>query len=540
MAAGASPWLALIWAGTGAAALRGNVPFSVTPAGWAMAFALGLVIAAPFAWVSRDRARLALWSASIALLMLACLSLTPAGWSIHEADTVLSPGWPVALVVLLFAAALWWEARRSPRIVTRSGIATGLISLVVLSAGAVWGARPPPLPVATGNSGPNIYQFVFDGMRSDMFDPAREAAAFPGFSHYPDNRANYVATDASLPSMFTGRFFEGGSFRAFQAQARAGGYRTALANAGYRASLYTPDRNRFWWLDTVHNPVTAQDMRRAVNDPSGWKMLLQTGLVEAAPPGLKRPFLEMTRLWWRWGVYNSYKQETGLLDRFLIDEAKRPPRGQYVYFHIMIPHPPYSLDADCRPAKTDYTTLAGCTRTMMRRIAQTLAKQGKLESSLVIFQGDHGFHADESNLPPTREAMPVTVRRKLLSINDSYKPDALIQRTRAMLVLHRPGAGGPLTVEPERSQLIDIAPTVAEAAGLNARGMVGRSLLRDNPQPRDWHFFAGVTSKTGLFRTRLGRDTDRGRIAHAVISGSGRWTLRPDIVVRGDGKLSGR
>ena len=176
----------------------------------------------------------------------------------------------------------------------------------------------------------------------------------------------------------------------------------------------------------------------------------------------------------------------------------------------------------------------------MQRIVATLDRMDRLEGSLVIFQGDHGFHAKESDLTDIREPMPRAVRARLSELRDSYDPDAMLQRSHALLLVHQPGASGPLRVDMRRSQLVDIAPTVAKVAGLKPWRGVGISLFRPDDPERPWHFFAGITRKHGLFRKRLGRDTDQGRIAHISVDGRGGWIVHPDIVAAGPGRIPGR
>lgn len=542
-AAAASPWLVLTAAGPALALWRQSIPFAVADKaglplfGVAIGGALVLMlVAARFTRTTRVLATVGLWLALVAVSF-------PSGWTIFEADVVLNASVVVVAVAIGLLAACWMIGRRFAKATFVAASAVSVVSLAALLSALTMLPHPSAASTsaAKGSNRPNIYQFVFDGFATEAFPAQQQADAFPGFTFYPKHRVNYVATDASLPSLFTGRVFEGGSFRAFQAEARGGGYRTELAEAGYQVSLYTPDRNRFWWLDAADIPTTAQDLSRATHDPAGWRSLLQTGLIEASPPGVRRLMLLGTRRLWRWSDYNSYKQSLPLFERFLADEASRPARGQYVYFHLMVPHPPYRYGPHCERAKIGYLAQSGCAVTMMRRAVEALRKQGKLQNALVILQGDHGFHAEESDLPPRRENMPAEVRQKLLDINDSFSPDAIVRRTRALLLIHRPGAPlVALKTSGLKTQMIDIAPTVGEVAAVKSAGWIGRSVFTSDAEARDWHFFGGVTSKTGLFRERLGRDTDKGRIAHIVVDRNARWRVAPDVIANGSGTIAGR
>jgi hypothetical protein len=354
-----------------------------------------------------------------------------------------------------------------------------------------------------------------------------------GFTYFPNNRANYLATDGSLPSMFTSSFFSGGAFRDFQARARDGGIRRALQRHGYMVSTYTPDQNRFWWFASRDAAITAQDVTRAEADPDGAKLLMQTSLIRASPAGMRLAMLWLTRLAMPWTVYNRYKQDPRLLDRFLADEAQRPDHGQYVYFHIMLPHPPYRHGADCSDVGKDrgsYTSQAACAALMMRRVMARLNALGRLKRSMVIFHGDHGFHAKESNLPAEHAQMPAAIRRKLDSMRDSFDADDMLQRSRALLLV-KPASSdaAPLVTSAAATQLIDIAPTIAETGGFHFVGLGRPIFALDANAPRAWHFFAGLTRKHGLFRKRLGRDTEAGALAHISLDPAGNWHIHPDI-----------
>lgn len=539
VAAALPVWLLLIGA-PAFGLLRDGALFGPPQTAIAILAGIGLLTGLAIGAVANPRWRIRL--AAIGLFMGAAMLLAPTRWTLFAGDVALDPSGGGLLVTGLLVLGVALADRHLPSLVLGGGAVAALACLGAAAMAFVIARPVPSAPFQTSfAAGPNIYQFVFDGMSARVFDPASASEGWNGFTAYPENRTNFAATDGSLPSMFTGSHFTGGWFRAFQDAARTGGYRAALRDAGYQVSLYVPDRNRFWWFDKASHVVTAQDMARAAHDPLGVRTLFQIGVAHATPPSLKKQAVLATRRAWKWSNYNRYKQDTGLIDRFISDEAKRPARGQYVYLHIMLPHPPYKLDANCRPAKTGYVAQSECMVRLAERLTGRLRALGRLDGSLVIVQGDHGFHASESDLPDVREPIPGPVRKRLDALGDSYDADDLMQRSHGLLLIHRPGApDAPLAVSGEESQLVDIAPTVAETASLGPWRGVGRSLLRDNAAPRDWHYFAGLTSKTGLFRRRLGRDTEDGRLGHVVRDASGRWRVMPDVIATPSGEIFGR
>ncbi len=92
------------------------------------------------------------------------------------------------------------------------------------------------------------------------------------------------------------------------------------------------------------------------------------------------------------------------------------------------------------------------------RILQTLAAQGLLESTLVLYMGDNGFSFGEHGWIDKRHAYEESIRVPLLA--------------------HCPELIAPGTVVPQMVLNVDIAPTLLSAAGGEPPGnMDGRSFL---------------------------------------------------------------
>ena len=103
-----------------------------------------------------------------------------------------------------------------------------------------------------------------------------------------------------------------------------------------------------------------------------------------------------------------------LWDRFL-DDLESEPHGRLMFFYLMLPHYPYTLDADCRlrtdPAQwltrygagpdsnTDATRRAAyalffrqiaCVNTLIEGLIERLERLGVLDRTLLLIHGDHG------------------------------------------------------------------------------------------------------------------------------------------------------
>lgn len=484
------------------------------------------------------------------LFILLSYALFPTQWHLLASTEELRWSWPQAAAQAALFLALFLIWRRAPpaRIIA---IAVPIIIAVTLGSGARLyaaehdrgndsattkeAAERQRLAIAR----PNIYHFVFDGYSSLAFphavrDPGLQAA-FTGFTVFPDNLANYIATDASLPSFLRGELFPGGSFRAFQEAAREGGIRRRLAQNGYAVSIYVPDRTRFWFFETADTVRTNQDIERRSFDPDGSISLAQMTTVRIVPLPLRWLVLKGVQLAIPKSAYKYYKQQSvKLIDAFLHDERLRPDHGQYVYVHLLLPHLPYRLAPDCRaapPGTATYDGQAHCANLLMADVAAGLRRLRHFDNSLIIFQGDHGFHEGIANPRRHIGALPPAVHEKLARSGDEFDPDEIALRIRALLLVKPPGAAPrPLQRSNAPAQLLDIPATMSEAVGLSIPVGEGRPLFSlGEAEPRERHFFAGIGRKGGIMRKRLGRDFARASLAHISLDTNGRWRIYPDV-----------
>jgi arylsulfatase A-like enzyme len=106
---------------------------------------------------------------------------------------------------------------------------------------------------------------------------------------------------------------------------------------------------------------------------------------------------------------------------------------------------------------------------MIGDLVKTLRKTGKLDNTYFVFTSDNGFHIGQHRMPPGK--------------NTGYEED-----TRVPFVVRGPGVPAGRTVDLLAGN-IDVAPTVADLAGVRAASFVdGRSLrpLLRPGTPRTW------------------------------------------------------
>jgi hypothetical protein len=400
---------------------------------------------------------------------------------------------------------------------------------------------------------PNVYQLVFDGYSSCTFTRLLEARddlrqRLPGFTFFPRNRSNYLYTPLSFASFMTGTLFEGPSLQQWEEKAVTEGLVGTLARAGYTVWSYPPGHrfahrfssvvkpeNRDAWINTNFVRlwvvrVAPNPLREIANDGArglgrflrggseGSSSAVDAGEALAGPQDRERccPFLE----------------------ELLADEAQRSSSGNYVYFHINLPHPPLLWDCECRlTAHADYTSNACCALDRMVAFLDALRAMGKLDRSLVIIQSDHGWQLgdeqcpmpdDQRNLDAVASAIK-TATNGLLTTKD------YLDRTRALLLIKPPNAANArLAVSEAPSQLLDLHATVCDLLGLPAPEGKGTSVFRLDPrEPREIHFFAGYKKAgptSGVLV--LGKHFRATEFAHfSLVDGHG-WKRYPDFPVR--------
>ena len=355
--------------------------------------------------------------------------------------------------------------------------------------------------------------------------------------------ANYEATDSSVPSFMTGKLFKGGSFKDFQVAARTRGLRRRLQNAGYEISVYTPDRSRFWMYSRADHIHTSQEIANS----SGFPRLAQVSLVRVAPNCLRRETLSatddlMARLMTaspvsargrrRRFTYASYKQlSVPLIERFLEDESQRTAHGNYVYAHVILPHPPFVWDASCEPTKdSGFAAQTVCATRLIGEVTAELKRLGRYDDSLIIIQSDHGYHESGDEAAAFAD-FPVAVKEKLAATARYFDPDGVFRRLHALLLIKPPRAKAePLRVSPAPAQLVDIPATVYDLVDLPAPGFDGRSIYSlTSSDAREIHVFIGIYDVRAGRTLVLGHNIDRKDLAHISYEAGTGWRVHPDV-----------
>ncbi|HSD29296.1 MAG TPA: hypothetical protein VLL75_18480 [Vicinamibacteria bacterium] len=335
--------------------------------------------------------------------------------------------------------------------------------------------RPPPPPpdlvAAIGPGGspalPNVYHFLLDGLQDELVEPCWPAGggdALDGFVRFRA-RAPVRSTLSVLPAIFSGRWLSEAPAPERLREALAGDSALLrdLKRAGYRTLAFVP---RFAYEEeaTAFDVTVFHDQNADGPDLAGLHAaaFLRLWVFVTLPRALSEILASGELL----GVGDEF---LGLVDvarlsshakpivsrlsmeRLIELEPRLAPRGRYTFVHLLLPHNPYVLRADCRhggpapaPVPTDLRQQTECALLLVHRFLDSLRRLGRLESSVVVVHGDHG-------------SGEVLQGGRLVPEEDAW--------LRTALLLKPVGSRGGLRVAASRAALVDIAPTLLAMVG---------------------------------------------------------------------------
>ena len=391
-------------------------------------------------------------------------------------------------------------------------------------------ADPPPILADQGN----IYHFIFDGFPSPLFlwatDKIKNIKKFNEFVFFPNNRSNYFTTRTSLPSFMTGTFYEGKeSLIKWRSRQKYSGIFRHFYDAGYEISMYSPFPN---W---IHERAS----RIYLNKFEMMSWLFQFAdlwLLRVAPNFLQqeiysddqgifsKSFLRKEMA----GFHPRTMSGVSLMHQLIEDEKERPNQGQYIFAHIMVPHPPNVLDENCvYTEKSNHIPQVLCAVRLMGDFISKLKEYEKFNNSIIIFQSDHAvfsFHDyDKISIDDQR----------MLEKNWGKDSGYLIaSRTKALLLIKPPFR---LKKEPfffisdRQTQLVDLPSTIYDIAGLRVKTKEGMSVFSRNfPSSREIHIFPGFHDEYSKGKVSLfAKEIKDGKMNHLSFTKGKGWKVYP-------------
>ncbi len=385
----------------------------------------------------------------------------PAIWTLLEA----------ALAIFLLVMV---RVVRTRRLVEITSVFAGLL-LIALPAFVFIGAHraddsvsrwmdhAPAWPEQSSNS-MDVYHLIFDGFDGTVFGQIVEQAGmsdrFNGFVWYSQAYSNYTSTRLSFPSFMTGRVFDQSiTDKSAGAIGRSEGLVSTLADRGMRVTQY----NGYFVNNhkRAHRRISSVALENELyGDLRYMIQLLDVSLLVIAPNVLKQETVINYR-----GIFSHMLRDTSLsvadwtrnpplisrmlFARLVSDLPQLPLGGNYVNAHLLIPHTPPDLNANCgyEPSRVrnGFTLLEQtvCATVTIGEFADALRRLGRFTDALIVVHSDHGT----------------------------------INRERPLLLVKYPGrADEAMEQVPYPVQLLDVAPTVLQALGLDTSKLEGLPL----------------------------------------------------------------
>ncbi len=324
---------------------------------------------------------------------------------------------------------------------------------------------------------PNIYHLVLDEFQTDMFEAALTAEvreALAGFVYYPANVSNYGGTALSIPSVFAGgRFDLGKSLDYYERAFRKGpSMLIPLKDAGYERYGFMFMVDKFYPLPPALFDHLTDLMDESLLDKYGNAGdTFRTLWVYANLPGFLSRMLispdDLQALQNQQGMPGHFELiSLHAFMNFMGIEKFLPDRNRYTFIHVMLPHAPYILSADCSYCigkkglqRTSSGEQARCAMKLVGEFLGTLKALGRFDDAMIVIHADHG-------------------RRENLKDIESME---LARNASSALLLVKPagrGAGTPFETSAAETMLLDVPATILQGAGAPIPpSFEGRSLL---------------------------------------------------------------
>ncbi len=345
-----------------------------------------------------------------------------------------------------------------------------LVNEARVTAGAIRGRaieapeRASESPLS--NKRPNIYHIVLDGFQTDVFELVRSTEiekALGGFTYFPNNTAIYHLTATSLASVFGSSHYDyRKTRREYLNQAFNGKLSLIprLQDAGYSSEVYIPalQETRFEIPDYVYRHA---DYARADLVAMNTSSFTRLWVYSQVPRALRMRFssdaldsADLKRLEeGRFLPYSAPAVSALGFGKMIKEEENLLASGRYSFIHLLMPHQPYVLRADCSfdhtGAKTDLMAQTQCTMKLLFEFLDVLHTLGRFDDNLILVHGDHGGN---------------------YRMRDGKLVDNRSRSLRALLLVKPSGRGQEdrFEVSPRKTSLLDIAPTILDCVDTGA------------------------------------------------------------------------
>ena len=266
-------------------------------------------------------------------------------------------------------------------------------------------------PGSPGRTLPNIYHLIFDGYQTDLLEHTlspESKEALGGFTYFPNNTAIWPYTPISLATIFSGkRYFYDRPRDEYVAAAfdSRASFLYWLKSQGYETAAYVTNswQGREAFFDRmVHHGTSAKAELLVLNTESLWNTWLYSNTPAPLRPALKRTtwFSDLDEEDWdRLGRRKLLPQSAPVISylgfqEMMAEEAAQSSSGRYTVVHVLIPHDPPMLRADCSygvgTSKTGVIDQSRCALKLMLDFVDLLKDLGRFDDALILAHGDHG------------------------------------------------------------------------------------------------------------------------------------------------------
>ena len=352
-----------------------------------------------------------------------------------------------------------------------------------------------PIATTPARNLPDIYHIVFDEFQTEMFEAVLNAhlkERLGGVIWFPDSSTPYGRTEMALASVFSGTPYDYREAplnyisRAFSSgdslipRLKSLGYETI----GFLHQIYprggaSPFDHSYFHKNFAKASVMAQR-----------KLFVSVWLYAHLPDLLSRRLLPQHHV-------EQLTSRTLLPDdapvvslqsfrQFIAWESDTTRRGgRYIFIHLILPHFPNVLGADCsyRPGlRTTLEDQTTCTTLEIAELLDLLEDRDKFENALILMHGDHGKGVLYEN---------GTLRA---ATDKFYGRDWSWGRSRPLSLLKPVGASrsSDFSSDHRPMDLLDIFPTILASVGSSPDdALVGNSLVAEpvSKRQRHYHFY---------------------------------------------------
>jgi hypothetical protein len=352
---------------------------------------------------------------------------------------------------------------------------------------------------------PDIYHIVVDEFQTDFFTSLLTEARrrqLAGFRFYPRTTTPFGRTELALAALFSGAPYDySGEPREYISEAFSGrrSLLTQLKELGYWSVGYLqriyPQGARSPFDETYfHGEFTDLSHDSGVD-----RLFLSLWLYSTLPRALGRSLV-------REPTWEQLEARTLLPDEapvrslhsfrqlIAVEGSRRPPPDvpRYVFTHLVLPHVPLVLRADCTVQPGRQTTVLAqseCTLRTLLHFVDALVQQRRFRDALILIHADHGARhvVRDGELADAR--------------GGSYSPEWSWGRARPLMLIKPAGvaAEAPFMIDERPADLYDVYPTILDSAGAGiGLRLTGCSLLRPPcaSRTRYYHFYDKADERT--------------------------------------------